>query len=168
MQNLKSWLRVRHLSFHSDTKNFKICTAIFLKKRHMSILAFHLYIIYERPKWTCHTFLEKWLNRFGNFWYQIESMNVLRVNYGLDFAFSPRGPCPRPFLSQKFVAWRWCHLAVKKGNWMYALSSIVSAAQPLNSDDIVIATQGFQLWRFYAKEVVLKGSVAMTIFKGCP
>ena len=51
---------------------------------------------------------------------------------------------------------------------MYALSSIVSAAQPLNSDDIVIATQGFQLWRFYAKEVVLKGSVAMTIFKGCP
>ena len=72
----------------------------------------------KKPKWTWDTFLEKWLNGSGNFWYQIESMNVLHVNYGLDFAFSPRGPCPRPFLLQKFVARKCCHLAVKKGNWL--------------------------------------------------
>ena len=57
----------------------------------------------ERPKWTCNAVLRKRLNRSGNFWFQIESMNVLRVNYGLDFAFSPRGPCPRPFLLQENV-----------------------------------------------------------------
>ena len=68
----------------------------------------HLYIIYERPKWTCHTFfLEKWLNRFGNFWYHIESTRVSRVNYGLDFAFSPRGPCPSSFMHVQKSATIW-------------------------------------------------------------
>ena len=90
----------------------------FLRKKIVEhfILATLLYIIDERPKWTCDTFLEKWLNRFEFFWYKIESMNVLRVNYGLDFALSPRGPCPRPFWLQKLVASKFCHLGVKKGN----------------------------------------------------
>ena len=52
----------------------------------------------------------KWLNRSGNFWYQIESMNVLRVNYGLDFAISPRGPCPSCKGLGKIVAKKCCHL----------------------------------------------------------
>ena len=56
----------------------------------------YLYIIYERPKWTIPTFLRKRLNRSGRFWYQIKSMDVLRVICGLDFAYSPRGPRPSP------------------------------------------------------------------------
>ena len=39
---------------------------------------------------------EQRVNRSGRSWYQIQSMNVLRVFYGLDFAYSPRGPRPRP------------------------------------------------------------------------
>ena len=51
----------------------------------------------ERPKRTCHSFLKKWLNTIENSWCQIQSMNVLRVIYGLDFAYSPRGLCPNHF-----------------------------------------------------------------------
>ena len=118
MKTLKAWggdlwgcmqNPIHRKRVESDTNIFQTCSAVFSKKCHLSILGTHKYsIIDERPKWACHTFLEKWLNRFGNFWYQIESMNVLRVNYGLDFAFSPRGPCPSPFMHvQKSAAiWR--------------------------------------------------------------
>ena len=47
MQNLRTWLRVRHSYFQSDTKNFPIRSAVFLKKCYMSILAFHKYYIID-------------------------------------------------------------------------------------------------------------------------
>ena len=94
-------------------------------------ITFHLKYKNERPKWTCNAVLRKRLNRSGNFWFQIESMNVLRVNYGLDFAFSPRGPCSRPFLMQKFIARKHCHLAVKKGNWLSTLSAAENLCRPI-------------------------------------
>ena len=61
----------------------------------------------ERPKWTCDTFLRKRLNRYGNFWYQIESMNVLHVIMFSDFAFTSRGPCPSSFMHMQKSAAIW-------------------------------------------------------------
>ena len=60
------------------------------------------------PKRTIDTFLDKQLKRSGNFWYQIESMDVLQVIMFSDFAFAPKGPCSSPFMQvQKSAAiWR--------------------------------------------------------------
>ena len=66
----------------------------------------YLYLKYNKngePKWTCHAFLGKWLNRSGKFWYQIESMDFLPVIYGLDFAYSPRDSCPSKKSCQKLL-----------------------------------------------------------------
>ena len=69
--------------------------------------------IYERPKWTCHTFLGKRLNRSVRFLHQNMCMVVIRVVYGLDFAFSPRVSCPSWKSSKKVVAKKCCHLAAE-------------------------------------------------------
>ena len=58
---------------------------------------------------------------------------------GLDFAFSPRVPSPRPFLLQKFVIIKCCHLAGKKATGKYALRSSTFLPPPVaNWQDLPI------------------------------
>ena len=47
MQNPFHRLRVRHSYAYFETTIFQMCLAIFLKKCHLSILAFHKYYIIE-------------------------------------------------------------------------------------------------------------------------
>ena len=84
----------------------------------------------ERPKWTSNAFLGKLLNRSRKFWYQVKSIDVLRVIHGLDFAYSPRGAHPSPLKMQDVriknlsnrlrPSIKLCHLLVRYWTFMHA------------------------------------------------